>query len=455
MKNKKNQWLGWIVPAVFLIIAVVLFIMRHIAWGIAFTVAAIIAGAIVFIVRRNKKNGKTTKGNGNASKAGTKAAIIATIIAVLLLAAAIWFAILVFTKPLNHLWALIPAGYVLLLAFTIAKISKATWPLSLAITFTVAALIATIYVTCSYLWWGLVPAIVLCVALIWLVGCIKGSFCWIPSIVLAMVLVLLAVWLMLGRGECNVGESNHEHNYTSEVTKEATCKEEGTLTYTCECGCSYTETITKLDHKYESKVIDPTATEKGYTEYTCKICGDSYKDNYTDVTHTHSYSDKVTKKATCKEEGIRTYTCECGDSFTRAIAKTEHEYESKVIDPTATEKGYTLYTCKICGHSYKGNYTDKLPQSKNPTISVSTDYMVKGDTVTITLTDADVDDVVIKYVNPDNGAWVTGGASLKSMGGGKYRLIVDDKLWTMSVDLTIGLKGDNNYKIVTLEPCYE
>ncbi|MGN0610847.1 MAG: CIA30 family protein, partial [Ruminiclostridium sp.] len=35
-------------------------------------------------------------------------------------------------------------------------------------------------------------------------------------------------------------------------------------------------------------------------------------------------------------------------------------YTSKVIAPTYTEQGYTLYTCSVCGDSYKDNYTDKL-----------------------------------------------------------------------------------------------
>ena len=33
-------------------------------------------------------------------------------------------------------------------------------------------------------------------------------------------------------------------------------------------------------HDYVSVQISPTTTEDGYTEYTCSVCGDSYKDNY-------------------------------------------------------------------------------------------------------------------------------------------------------------------------------
>ena len=36
---------------------------------------------------------------------------------------------------------------------------------------------------------------------------------------------------------------DHQHSYTSEVTKEATCTEDGVVTYSCRCGDSYTEAI--------------------------------------------------------------------------------------------------------------------------------------------------------------------------------------------------------------------
>ncbi len=34
-------------------------------------------------------------------------------------------------------------------------------------------------------------------------------------------------------------------------------------------------------HNYKSSIIKPTCTSQGYTLHTCTICGDSYKDNYT------------------------------------------------------------------------------------------------------------------------------------------------------------------------------
>ena len=66
-------------------------------------------------------------------------------------------------------------------------------------------------------------------------------------------------------------------------TKAATCTEKGEETRTCgSCGETETRETEMTAHEYESVVVDPTETEQGYTEHTCKHCGDKYRDSYTD-----------------------------------------------------------------------------------------------------------------------------------------------------------------------------
>ena len=56
--------------------------------------------------------------------------------------------------------------------------------------------------------------------------------------------------------------------------------------------------------------------------------------------HEHSYDEQITKAATCGEAGVKTFTCECGDSYTEEIPATgEHAYE----DGTCTGCGKTAY----------------------------------------------------------------------------------------------------------------
>lgn len=46
---------------------------------------------------------------------------------------------------------------------------------------------------------------------------------------------------------------NHTHSYTSKVTTSPTCYSTGVKTYTCSCGSSYTESISKTSHDYTGK----------------------------------------------------------------------------------------------------------------------------------------------------------------------------------------------------------
>ncbi len=61
----------------------------------------------------------------------------------------------------------------------------------------------------------------------------------------------------------------------------------------------------------------------------------------------------VTKKATCKVTGVKTFTCtECGAKKTSTIAKTtSHKYDSGKVTKAATyaAAGTKTYTCKVCG----------------------------------------------------------------------------------------------------------
>lgn len=70
-------------------------------------------------------------------------------------------------------------------------------------------------------------------------------------------------------------------------------------------------------------------------------------------------------KATCTTEGSyeRVEYCECGEEISREKIITEplgHDYKEKIIEPTCTDKGYTVFTCVRCGDSYEGDQTEAL-----------------------------------------------------------------------------------------------
>lgn len=76
--------------------------------------------------------------------------------------------------------------------------------------------------------------------------------------------------------------------------------------------------------------------------------------------HTHSYTAKVTKEATCTTEGERIYTCTCGDRYTETIPATGHSESAWIIDKAATAigNGSKHTECTTCGKVIK---TEVIP----------------------------------------------------------------------------------------------
>jgi len=98
-----------------------------------------------------------------------------------------------------------------------------------------------------------------------------------------------------------------------------------------------------------------------YTAYVSAYNGDNHvESNVINFKVTHSYGEWTTvKSATCISEGQETRICStCGEKETRSIAKTSHNYVTKVIPSTTTEQGYDLHTCSLCGNSYKDNFKE-------------------------------------------------------------------------------------------------
>ena len=116
------------------------------------------------------------------------------------------------------------------------------------------------------------------------------------------------------------------HSYDSGVvTKEASCTEEGIITYTCtRCGDTYTETIEKLEHEYELvEVIDPTYEVEGKKIYRCKVCGDEYYE----VIEKRDYLllSEIFKLCSIKEDEINMILFDgVGGSTWKAIFKKEY-----------------------------------------------------------------------------------------------------------------------------------
>ena len=161
------------------------------------------------------------------------------------------------------------------------------------------------------------------------------------------------------RDETEIPAAGHTWN-DGAITTKPTCTDEGVKTFTCKsCGKTRTEAVEALGHKYRSNwSIDVVATcsTKGSKSHHCTRC-DS-KIDITEISTTMHSWDKgvVTKSATVKEEGVKTYTCTvCGAERTETIARLPMPTATPVptAKPVPSVSVGSKITDKTSGNQYK------------------------------------------------------------------------------------------------------
>ena len=182
-----------------------------------------------------------------------------------------------------------------------------------------------------------------------------------------------------------VSATGHQHTEIRNK-KEATCKETGYSgdTWCKDCGKKILsgQAIAKTEnHSWDAGKVTTkaTCTEEGEKTFTCSICGDKKTEKVSATGHQHTEI-RNKKEATCKEEGYSgdTWCKDCGKKILsgQAIAKTEdHSWNQGEItkEPTCKEKGEKTFTCSICGNTKteKVSTTDhqhmEIRNQKNPT----------------------------------------------------------------------------------------
>lgn len=121
-------------------------------------------------------------------------------------------------------------------------------------------------------------------------------------------------------------------------------------------------------HKYTEEITKkPTCVDKGEKTFTCE-CGESYTEpididktaheydkgecincHEKDPGHNHEFKEEITTEPSCTAEGEKTYKCECGYSYTSSIDKTAHNYkETGKEDPTCEAEGKITLKCTQC-----------------------------------------------------------------------------------------------------------
>lgn len=125
--------------------------------------------------------------------------------------------------------------------------------------------------------------------------------------------------------------------------------------------------------------------------------------------HEHSYIETVTKEPTCVEEGIKTFTCSCGNKYTEQIEMVAHSYDTDIITKvnTCTEKGIRLISCSVCNDTYEeeieplGHEKGEWVITKEPTCTNSGNEVVNckrcGD---------QLEERSIEAIGHDDGQWI-------------------------------------------------
>ncbi len=158
--------------------------------------------------------------------------------------------------------------------------------------------------------------------------------------------------------ECDAHDSDTAHNWgTGTVTKEPSCTETGTRTFTCsDCGKTKTETEPTAAHTEEViPAVDPTCTETGLKAgKKCSVCGTILTAQATVDALGHDWNaGTVTTAPACTDTGVKTFTCKrsgCGAEKTEEIPANGHTEETiPAVAATCTETGLTEgKRCTVC-----------------------------------------------------------------------------------------------------------
>lgn len=108
----------------------------------------------------------------------------------------------------------------------------------------------------------------------------------------------------------------------------------------------------KIKVTYKKKTVTLKVTCK--TTTSTKICSHNWNKG------------KVTRKATCQQTGIKTYSCKrCGQTKTETIPKTDHKIVVTHKDSTCTTEGWEKKECQICHKVFSQVKYQKVPHDNN------------------------------------------------------------------------------------------
>lgn len=168
------------------------------------------------------------------------------------------------------------------------------------------------------------------------------------------------------------------HEYESAVTTEASCTENGVITYSCvRCDDSYTEEIDALGHKMGESAVLPADCENNEREVVyCSVCeeimdtNDLYLEGVGAPATGHTWGDFA-------ENGDGTHSRVCATCG--GADGHDCEYEEVVTPATCSTYETTTYTCTVCGYEF----TETTGEEYDADVHVYGEAIVKAETCTV------------------------------------------------------------------------
>ncbi len=128
--------------------------------------------------------------------------------------------------------------------------------------------------------------------------------------------------------------------------------------------------ISTCAHNWDEGKITKEATceEDGVKTITCKVCNET-KTEVIPATGHNWDEGKITKEATCEEDGIKTITCKvCNETKTEVIPATGHNYEEPVFRWTDDYSSAVAdFSCKVCKDVHTVSAAMTIKAEKNAT----------------------------------------------------------------------------------------
>jgi len=188
------------------------------------------------------------------------------------------------------------------------------------------------------------------------------------------------------------GDISSVHNWKVSNREDPTCGKDGYIDYICmvgKCGATFRHTLPATgQHTWNEGVVTrkPTCTEKGVRTFTCSVCHNTRTEAI--EAPGHEYGEWVIDRdATCVEEGSKHRDCVRGDDTQTESIPATGQHQWKLLSTTAAtcgQDGTVTYQCAVCGdtktetlnatgqHSYGAGVVTKAATCAEPGIMTYT-----------------------------------------------------------------------------------